>query len=150
MALLLSVGVLWNSTAASAPPGSPTTTTEPPQASTPNRVALDQIPPVVVPSWALCPQWWQLASDVGWQETELPTLDYVLWKESRCDPTVHNPDDPQGGSFGLAQVNGFWKKYLLLNRVTDLFTPRVNLAGALRIWQYANDKHGNGWGPWNI
>jgi hypothetical protein len=30
---------------------------------------------------------------------------YVAWRESRCDPTQINWDDPNGGSYGLLQIN---------------------------------------------
>lgn len=35
---------------------------------------------------------------------------YVAWRESRCDPTQINSDDPNGGSFGLLQINAIHLK----------------------------------------
>jgi hypothetical protein len=33
------------------------------------------------------------------------TFTYVAWRESRCDESQINSDDPNGGSFGLLQIN---------------------------------------------
>ena len=33
-----------------------------------------------------CTQWHELALSVGWPEEQLPTLDKVMWRESRCTP----------------------------------------------------------------
>jgi hypothetical protein len=50
------------------------------------------------------------------------------------------------------QVNGFWVDYLssrgILERLRDLQDPSINLRSALAIYNYAETKHGNGWGPW--
>lgn len=101
---------------------------------------------------AKCPQWWHLAASVGWRKNLLPKLDEIMWRESRCDLYQINRKDPNRGSWGLMQVNGFWVKYLssrgILERLRDLQDPETNLRSALAIYNYADDKHGNGWGPW--
>jgi len=106
------------------------------------------------PVSAKCPEWWNLAQSVGWSAQQLPMLDRVLWRESRCYDNVHNPTDPNGGSFGLLQINGFWVKYLsdadLLNARSDLFDPEINLRAGLAIYNYAHMKHGKGWSPWGF
>jgi len=33
------------------------------------------------------------------------TFSYIAWRESRCDESQSNFDDPNGGSFGLLQIN---------------------------------------------
>lgn len=110
--------------------------------------------PVEVPASALCPQWWQTAVDVGWRESLLPTLDYLMWRESRCLPDQHNTKDPVGGSRGLVQVNGFWTPWLaskgIVKRSEGLFGPRRNLRAALAIYNYADARYDNGFGPWNL
>lgn len=110
--------------------------------------------PVDVPATARCPQWWQLAVDVGWRQSLLPTLDYLMWRESRCLPDQHNTDDPVGGSRGLTQVNGFWTPWLvskgIVRRSEGLFNPQRNLRSALAIYNYADDRYGNGFGPWGL
>ena len=104
------------------------------------------------PDDAQCPQWWGLALSVGWRADDMRSLDVVLHRESRCDPSVWNEKDPMGGSRGLAQVNGSWTRWLrekgVLDVKEDLFEPRVNLIAALEIYRYGVDRYGFGWGPW--
>lgn len=110
--------------------------------------------PVEISASARCPQWWQTAVDAGWRQSLLPTLDYLMWRESRCLPTQHNTDDPMGGSRGLVQINGFWTPWLaskgIVKRSEGLFGPYRNLRSALAIYNYADTKHGNGFGPWGL
>jgi hypothetical protein len=110
--------------------------------------------PVDISASALCPQWWQTAVDAGWRESLLPTLDYLMWRESRCDPTQHNTDDPNGGSRGLVQINGFWTPWLasrgIVKRSEGLFGPQRNLRSALAIYNYADARYDNGFGPWGL
>ena len=113
-----------------------------------------------LPPNVLCPQWTEIATDIGWQKEDLEMLDYVLNQESRCIPNVHNKNDPNGGSYGLAQVNGFWcepskywpKGYLqsfgVIETCKQLLHPRANLVSARFIWLYAHRHSGNGWAPW--
>ncbi len=114
----------------------------------------DREEPVVVSASARCPQWWQTAVDAGWSQSLLPTLDYLMWRESRCLPNEHNTDDPMGGSRGLVQINGFWTPWLasrgIVKRSEGLFGPYHNLRAALAIYNYADTKHGNGFGPWGL
>ena len=103
-----------------------------------------------------CPEWEPLAREVGWPEPELERLDYVVFRESRCDPTQWNPDDPMGGSHGLTQVNGFWcrptrywpdgwlQAQEQVDQCVDLYDPETNLSSALAMW------HNSGWGPWGF
>ena len=101
----------------------------------------------------LCTQWWPTALRAGWQIEDLRTLDFVMYRESKCRPYSHNPDDPFGGSFGLMQVNGGWRGWLrergVVKRRSDLMIPDINLRAARLIWEYAKEKHDNGWNPWN-
>jgi len=105
------------------------------------------------PDWR-CDEWMELAREVGWPEEELSRLSYTIYRESRCDPTQHNPDDPMGGSNGLMQINQFWCKstkywpdgwlqsHGVLDSCDELYEPRVVLSAGLAIW-------GNsGWQPW--
>lgn len=111
-------------------------------------------PQLSIPVTAKCPQWWDNAVEAGWRRKELITLDFVMWRESRCDASAFNPDDPNGGSRGLVQVNGFWTPYLrskgVLKRSEGLFNPDVALRSALEIFNYGEERYGNGWGPWNL
>lgn len=111
-------------------------------------------PALDIPTDAECPQWWALAKEVGWGVAELPHLDVVIYRESRCLTEVHNQKDPNGGSRGLTQINGSWTKWLrdrgVLTRVEDLFDPETNLRAALLIYQYGIDRYEFGWGPWGF
>lgn len=112
------------------------------------------------PDGSSCAEWFALALEVGWDASEWQTLDRVLYRESRCLPSVHNPHDPAGGSFGLAQINGYWcspSRYTevgwlqdqgRLRGCSDLYRPEINLAAALAIWQYDVDRGGCGWRAW--
>jgi hypothetical protein len=108
------------------------------------------------------PQWISLASEIGWPESELDRLDYVIHRESRGLPDVHNMKDPMGGSRGLTQINGFWCRknsnephragflgaHAVLDSCEELFDPETNLRAALTIWRYGVQKYRCGWGPW--
>jgi len=101
-----------------------------------------------------CPQWEAEAIRQGWPIDQLDRLDHVMWRESRCDPTQHNPDDPGSGSYGLLQLNSHWcapSRYWPdgwlqtnggIDTCDDLFDPAVNLRAAVLIW------HNSGWNPW--
>ena len=111
-------------------------------------------PQLSIPVTAKCPQWWDNAVEAGWRRKELITLDFVMWRESRCDASAFNPKDPNGGSRGLVQINGFWTPYLrskgVLKRSEGLFNPDVSLRSALVIFEYGVERYGHGWGPWNL
>lgn len=82
---------------------------------------------------AACGEWWELAAEVGWPEGELPTMDRVMWCESKCQPHAYN----RSGASGLMQVLKSWAP------ADDLFDPTTNLATALRVWQR------QGWRAWS-
>lgn len=132
------------------------------QNATPTTAAIAVIPPT-----ARCGQWWGLATQVGWTEADLPTLDYVLWKESRCDPAQHNTTLNKDGSsdMGLTQINdrswclptrwypdGYLQTLGILTTVgcDQLFDPATNLTAAKAIYDYSRETNGNGWKPWSI
>lgn len=117
--------------------------------------------PIIIPDNLKCPEYYLLAKEVGWPEDQLERLDYVMWRESRCDSSVHNKKDPASGSRGLIQINGFWcrpnrwtnqgflQDQNILNACEDLFDPRINLSAGLAIYNYGVEEHGCGWGPWS-
>jgi len=107
-----------------------------------------------------CGHWLDDALDVGWSRKELSKLDYVMWRESRCFPSVFNPNDPNGGSGGLLQINQFWclpnrynpsgwlQSQGILSSCKQLLIPDVNLRAGLAIFEYSEERNGNGWQPW--
>ena len=117
------------------------------------------VPPVTttLPE-GLCSEWLADAIAVGWPVEEIGTVDYLIHRESRCDPSVINTEDPRGGSRGLLQINGHWcrpnpsygiedgwlQQLGIVSECDDLYDPHVNLQAALAIWlEY-------GFGPWGI
>lgn len=130
----------------------PAQTTNPP-----NPIFKDKIK---LPTQMLCPHWAQMAVDVGWGEADLSKLDNIIYRESRCFTMVFNPEDPNGGSYGLTQINGYFCKpskwypngYLqalgVLKNCNELFYPRTNLLSARLLWLYSERTQGNGWAPW--
>jgi hypothetical protein len=107
------------------------------------------------PDWR-CDNWMDTAEEVGWPLEELPKLSYVIYRETRCRPDQHNPDDPMGGSNGLMQINQFWCKSTqywpegwlqaqeVLEDCDELYNPVTNLVAGLAIW------HNSGWSPWGV
>ena len=119
------------------------------------------------PADALCPQWWPLAIKAGWTAEQLPTLDYVIHRESRCQPEAHNTTLNRDGSsdIGLSQINdrswclgtrwypnGYLQTIGILSTVgcNELFDPYLNLKAAKALYDYSLRENKNGWQPWSI
>lgn len=110
--------------------------------------------PSSVPFWAKCAQHWETARLVGWKRKDMMILDRVMYKESRCLPGLRNAADPEGGSRGLTQINGYWYKILknqgIIGSAEDLYDPTTNLRAALLIHTIQVADTGWGWSPWAI
>jgi hypothetical protein len=100
-----------------------------------------------------CEQFSALAVNLGWPADQRTVLESVMFRESRCTPNVINGKDPNGGSRGLMQINGFWTPWLiergLITSAENLLQADVNLRAALEIYNYGVDRYGYGWGPWS-
>ena len=106
---------------------------------------------------SLCEQVFDTAKAIGWPADQLGMLVAIAQRESRCQPDAFNPSDPNGGSYGIMQINGFWcqpsrywpngylQAYGLLTKCTDLFDRETNLRAALAIFNYSN-----GWRAWSL
>ena len=118
-------------------------------------------------STARCGQWWGLAISVGWQEQDMETLDYIMWRESRCDPAQHNTTLNEDGSYdvGLTQINdrswclptkwypkGYLQTIGVLTTVgcDELFDPATNLKAALAIHEYHRGQGQEGFEAWGL
>ena len=87
-------------------------------------------------------------------------VDYVMWRESRCRQVAFNPYDPNGGSYGLFQINAYWCKpnrffkngvlqsWGVVKSCEDLFNPVVNALAFMAIFDYSERTYGDGWIPW--
>lgn len=110
------------------------------------------IPPVV----ANCDDAVAVARAIGFPEEELDTLRLVMERESgpTCAPTAFNASDPNGGSYGLTQINGYWceptelwpdgwlQTQDILDECADLFDPEISLRATLAVF------FNSGWHPW--
>ena len=115
---------------------------------------------VPAPLDARCPMWWSLALSVGFTPEQMPTLDRIMFVESRCDETQLNASDPNGGSVSLTQINRFWclpsryypDGYLqtmgVLTDCDDLYTPAINLRAALALVAYSRSVGLSDWHQW--
>jgi hypothetical protein len=103
----------------------------------------------------LCEQVFDTAKAIGWPTDQLGMVVAIAMRESRCQPDAFNASDPNGGSYGVMQINGFWcqpsrywpngylQAYGLLTSCTDLYDRETNLRAALNIYRYSN-----GWRAW--
>ena len=105
------------------------------------------------PYTSACEQFSALAVNLGWPANERTVLESVMFRESRCIPNAVNSQDPNGGSRGLMQINGFWTPWLtdagIITSAENLLQADVNLRAALAIYNYGVERHGYGWGPWS-
>ena len=109
------------------------------------------VPVTVAPTTTVpkgCAQYVADAITAGWPADQAPTLARVMFRESRCIPTAYNAKDTAGGSYGLLQVTGQHKAWLMqtgyITSLDDLFNPDINLRAALHLYRMV----GNSWSPW--
>jgi hypothetical protein len=120
------------------------------------------ITPYVAPPGSRCPQWFATAMVTGWPERDWERLDYIMWRESRCDPRVHaHPGRgfPRDDSRGLMQINtkaGSGNRPfigpLVNNNWDALFDPETNLWVARRMFDYWSANSWSkrcGWWGWS-
>ena len=109
------------------------------------------IPPLEIPRSALCGRWWSTAVSMGWPEELLPTLDRVMWNESRCQSSALN-GSIERGDIGLTQISMIYhsdRAAALGYTHAELFYPAVNLMIAYQIYLDALATSPNcGWWPW--
>lgn len=102
----------------------------------------------IVPPDALCGEWWVVALGVGWSIDDLPTLDRIMWNESRCQPDVVSGTN----DYGLVQINrAVWRSEVESWgwSMNDLLKPAANLAFGAHV---ANVAESMGWcryQPWH-
>lgn len=85
-----------------------------------------------------CAQWWQLGLDVGFPPEAMPVLDYIMGRESGCNPGAYNSQTCGGGhhAIGLTQLCGWGG--------SELYDPWTNLSKALTLY------HARGWRDWRL
>ena len=106
------------------------------------------------PYTSACEQFSALAINLGWPADQRTVLEAVLARESNCTPNAVNSKDPNGGSRGLMQINGFWTPWLtergIITKAEDLLQAQTNLLAGLAIYNYGVERYGFGWGPWSV
>ena len=106
------------------------------------------------PYTSACEQFSALAINLGWPADQRTVLESIMKRESNCTPNAVNSEDPNGGSRGLMQINGFWTPWLtergIITQAEDLLQAQTNLLAALAIYNYGVERHGFGWGPWSV
>lgn len=101
-----------------------------------------------------CAQVATLALAEGLPPSELETALRVAVRESRCTSDAFNASDPNGGSYGIFQINGFWclpstywptgwlQAKGIVTNCDDLYTPEINTRAMVAIWTNSQ------WSPW--
>jgi hypothetical protein len=135
-------------------PGNAQAPTQTPQ------VVVASIPPTTTTTTTLpalvttCTQVATLALAEGLPASELETALRVAVRESRCTSDAYNATDPNGGSYSIYQINGFWCRpndnwpngWLqakgIVTDCADLFNPTTNTRAMVAIWR------NSGWLPW--
>jgi hypothetical protein len=91
------------------------------------------------PDWARCPQWWPTAKAVGWDLGDMPTLDYIMKRESGCDPHGGVNRSPLRAREPRHRTHPVvW----LVAGYNEAINPTANLAKALEL------RRSSGWCPW--
>lgn len=103
------------------------------------------------PAGSKCPQHYHAALRAGWSNAHWSKLDYIMWRESRCKPTVHNTKG-RDNSYGLLQLNmkahKSWVKPIVQGNYTALFNAEVNLRVGKALYDRAKKMFGCGFQPW--
>ena len=135
-------------------PGNAQAPTETPQvviASLPPTSTTTTVPALVTS----CTQVASLALAEGLPASELETALRVAVRESRCTSDAHNASDPNSGSYGIYQINGFWclpnsnwpsgwlQAKSIVTTCDDLYDPTTNTQAMVAIWR------NSGWLPWS-
>lgn len=111
------------------------------------------VDPYVAPSGSRCPQHFGAAIQAGWPESDWPRLDYIMYRESRCQPGVYNGVGADN-SYGLMQLNmkahRGWVGPLVGWDFNRLYDPVTNLWIARDLYFQAVDYYGCGWRPWSM
>jgi hypothetical protein len=93
-----------------------------------------------------CAQYVADAITAGWPADQAPMLARVMFRESRCNPLAYNAQDTQGGSFGLMQINGQHRSWLIeqgyITNLDDLFVADTNLRISAHLYSMV------GWSAW--
>ena len=112
-----------------------------------------------------CAQWFDTAVEAGWETWQLPKLDYIMWRESRCFAGAINKtlNADKSWDYGLLQINdkswckktkwypmGYLQSLNVLDYCVDLLEPHTNLKAAKALYDYSQKTTKNGFNPWGL
>ena len=110
------------------------------------------IPPVVIVEVSddtECQQWLQTALEAGWPNDRkiLDRLGFVMWRESRCQPTADS-----GPDHGLTQINQIHTQWItdLGWTLEEMKDPAKNLRFAWLLYSGREANGQCGWTPWSL
>ena len=105
-----------------------------------------------------CPKAMRIALTVGFHKKDLPTLDKIVYRESRCQPTsIGINRNKKGGvrsrDWGLVQINdASWLRYLrdrgIIETRKNLLNPKTNMVAAKALYDYSVSRGYNQWIQW--
>ena len=105
-----------------------------------------------------CPRAMALALQAGFRQSDLPKLDYIIYRESRCRPEAVGLNRRADGTvwssdYGLTQINGYsWITYLrnlkIVTKSSQLLEPLTNLRAAKALYDYSKKEGLNPWHQW--
>ena len=114
--------------------------------------------PTIASNGFKCPKAMTLALQVGFKKKDLPTLDYIIHRESRCSPKSIGYNLRKDGTvwstdYGYTQINNYsWITYLrdrkIVRKSSDLLNPFTNLKAAKLLYDYSLEHGGNPWRQW--
>lgn len=103
------------------------------------------------PAGSRCGEHYAAALQAGWPASDWKRLDHIMWRESRCQPGVHNGKG-RDDSYGLIQLNmkahRSWVGPLVDWDFTRLYDPVTNLEVGRQIYDKAVGYWDCGWRPW--
>jgi hypothetical protein len=85
-----------------------------------------------------CAEWVGTSRVAGFSDDELPIVQTLMWRESRCDPGAHNAS----GASGLMQVMPMWADDCG-GTPAQLLEPQFNLTCARHVFEV------QGWQAWS-
>jgi len=105
-----------------------------------------------------CPKAMALALQAGFSKNDLQKLDYIIYRESRCQPKAVGYNKRQDGTvwsrdLGLTQINDYsWITYLrnkkIIKQSLQLLQPLTNLIAAKALFDYSKEEGLNPWHQW--
>lgn len=103
------------------------------------------------PDGSRCPQHYAAAMAAGWKASHWSKIDFIMWRESRCNPRAYNGRG-RDNSFGLMQLNmrahKSWVGPFVGWDFSVLYDPITNLAFGKALYDRARQMYGCGFQPW--